>query len=158
MFTKRINIDGQTYLFNGTLVKGEEHPNGHWYSMDFSLRFNCILSNQQVQFVLNNPGMFEACKRMVVKKDELAFTIYKESIVSIDFIVDDPGEPSVGLFPAQTNVSILISPSEPAAIDEEVTDFWRQSVADFLDAPGCVQTVSEFNLEQERISKFESEQ
>lgn len=78
MYTKRIDIDGNTYLFNGMLVKGQEHPNGgHWTSMDFSLRFPCLLSEHQVQFVLGNLPMFQAGKRMIVWRDEPIFIINK---------------------------------------------------------------------------------
>jgi hypothetical protein len=78
MYTKRIDIDGNTYLFNGMLVKGQEHSNGgHWASMGFSLRFPCLLSEYQVQFVLNNLPMFQASERMIVWKGEPISNINK---------------------------------------------------------------------------------
>lgn len=159
MYTKRIDIDGCTYLFNGELVRGSEHSEGgHWTSMGMSLKFNTILTHEQVQMVLDNLILFQPSNRAIVWKNEFVYSVQKYHTMKLDFIANDPGDPSVGLFPAQTNVTVLVYPSDHAAVDDEVVDFWRQCVADFLDATGCVQTVSEFNLEQEQIAKFESEQ
>lgn len=157
MFTKRIDINGCTFLFNGELEKYKSHADGgHWVIMNKSARFEKILTDKEVQMVLNNPLLFSVSNRSIVWRDETVTSIHKELVMKLDYVLDDKGDPSVGIFPQQANVSISIRTSDLPKFDEDAKEFWYQAVIDFLDAPGCVKTVSEFNLEQSEKAKFES--
>lgn len=83
----------------------------------------------------------------------------QQETFKLEFVVDDKGDPSVGIFAALTEISIHLSSTQPDSylVDEDGIGYWKQAIADIFDVPdNCVKTKSEFTLEQAEFAKFES--
>ena len=91
----------------------------------------------------------------VLIRDEKAVDLVLAARHDLKFVVNDPGDPSVGLFGGLSEVRIQIAPISVAPDDEEVVEFWRQSCVDFFDVLQ-VYTASEFASEQEQLKQFET--
>lgn len=155
-FTKKIVVGRTTYLFNGNIKRGEEHAaGGHWSQFEDGLSFPAVLTDEQIWFILENLQMFpKPGAYCIVVKDEQPVDLVLEARHDLKFIVNDPGDPSVGIFGGLSEVRIQINPICVAPDDPEVVDFWRQACVDFFDVRQ-VYTASEFASEQEQYRKLE---
>jgi len=79
------------------------------------------LTDEQIWFVLENLQMFpKPGNYCVLIRDEKAVDLVLAARHDLKFVVNDPGDPSVGLFGGLSEVRIQIAPISVAPDDEEV--------------------------------------
>ncbi len=143
-FTKKIDVRDVTYLFNGDILRigiwqdndrlHLIHPDGGSWAGIYGLMFRPSLTEEQIWFVLKNHAMFpDPGFHTFAIKNEEPIDIVTEAINDFKFIIDDPGDPDVGIFGGISEVRIQISPVCDAAGNQDAIDFWRQACVDFFD-------------------------
>lgn len=134
-FFKR-DSQANTYLFEGEpiITKGSI---GIFVTLNESLFFEKELSSAEIKVVLENPDLFKRSNRGFYVRDSDRFVINdieNSSVSKFDFVVDDPGDPSVGIFGGVFEVKIEIPPEFGENGDrQDYIDFFKQTFGDFFD-------------------------